>query len=156
MWSMRPEKAEKLALDAHSLGEKAAAKRNKVSERTIYRAAAQVASDPVLAESVNEKKIRMSEELHDQRVEVIRLMLDGMKRRLPSMEDRDFVGAYKIVTDSHEVALRVIHGSESRPVHRREDRADKQVTPDGSGEVFPVVPPVECIDYSPAHPAPLQ
>lgn len=132
---MKPDKAIELALDAHSMGDdESAARQHGLSDRTIRRAKKQVSEDPVLAAIVHDKKREMAERLHDKRVEVIELMLDGMKGRLPSMEDRDFVGAYKIVTDSHEVALRILNADKPLGAHREQSESNQPAASEGRGE----------------------
>lgn len=131
---MKPEKALAIALDAAASDVHKAAKKHKVHRATVDRARAQVEATPELREIAKLKKKEMAERLHDKRVEVIELMLDGLKVRLPTMEDRDFVGAYKIVTDNHEVALRVIADADGpRSADREPSQPDQPPAREGPG-----------------------
>lgn len=106
---MKPEKALEMALDAHALDSTAkAAKKHGVSERTVFRANAQVAADPAMTENVTAKKKELARELQQLRMETMREGLNQIRLKMPDGELRDVAGAYKIVSDSHEVAQEVL------------------------------------------------
>lgn len=136
---LKPHKAEELALDAHILGKQRAAKKHRVAERTVERANQQVREDPVLSECVGNKKRQMAEALHGKRVQFLEKAIAQLEQRIPVMEDRDLVGAYKIIADHHEVALGVMQDG---------GQPDVRPEPDSSAqEMAPAKPSWPVVDY---------
>ncbi len=133
---MKPEKAEGLTLDAFTTDKEKAAKKGGVSVRTVERAMKQVNDTPALAESVSLKKKRMAEEMHDVRVVFLKENIRRMHELLPASELRDVAGAYKIVSDHQEVAMRVLEDADRlRSEDRKPSQSDQPETREGLGVV---------------------
>jgi len=102
---MKEKKALELALANATLpGVNAVAEAFGVGTNTVRRAAVKVEQIPHLRAEWHETKRRSARDLHDDRIVFLRAAMKDLVRRIPDMSDRDLVGAYKIVSEHHEVA----------------------------------------------------
>jgi hypothetical protein len=103
-----PEKVAQVLLDAHALGDEAAARQHNVSVRTIANYRARMAADPIVAELFRSKKAALAQTWLDQTENArSRLLTRVLTLAEASTELRDVAGALKIVTDAN-VAERVV------------------------------------------------
>lgn len=90
--------------DALVLGDRPAARKWGISERTVRRYRAQSATDPALAASVREKNEGIRHDLATLRVAFLREAIDAMRAKLKDGSLHEVAGAVKIVGELHQTA----------------------------------------------------
>jgi hypothetical protein len=134
------DRAARVLVDAFALGDRTAADRWKISEKTVRRYRARLETDPELSALVLQKKAR---EEHDWRVSRMRLLRATMARLEALVADakveqlRDVAGVLKIVGDL-EVATDVLNREQPRPDSTGPWAPPDAAGPDGADDAPPV------------------
>ncbi len=120
------DRAALILADAMALGDKSAARKWEISERTLRRYRARVADEPALASLVRLRKADVEQDLATMRVSFLRDALTEMKSKLKDATLYEVSGAVKIVGELHQVAMAVDD-------NERPDSPDPQASEDEGG-----------------------